>query len=290
MSKLFCYIYFNSSSPNSEEDKKLGISVSIRSNMFTFFWSWVCSILLKDAKYWQSYIVLHHSENTEEKTQIGKNTTFAEAWFHKPSLSGNWQGTLTTVSSAPSGGVCAGTGCSQRLGQAGGGRLHLTAGEAACSAVCQRPAALCLQTSPSSAIWSLPLLHFHRSPLWPLFQGSNWTTQPIRGAAAAGLKGAASFAAAAAPPLAPQRACLILVTRNFPRSPSTDGLVSLGKQPITAARAESLDLSVLRLPTRKSICQGKTLPLKLKVSVTEGISCVLSLFFLKKNKEKKSNH
>lgn len=26
-----------------------------------------------------------------------KNTTFAEAWFHKPSLSGNWQGTLTTV-------------------------------------------------------------------------------------------------------------------------------------------------------------------------------------------------
>lgn len=149
MSKLFCYIYFNSSSPNSEEDKKLGVSVSMRSNMFTFFWSWVCSILLKDAKYWQSYIVLHHSENTEEKTQIGKNTTFAEAWFHKPSLSGNWQGTLTTVSSAPSGGVCAGTGCSQRLGQAGGRRLHLTAGEAACSAVCQRPAALCLQTSPA---------------------------------------------------------------------------------------------------------------------------------------------
>ena len=135
-------------------------------------------------------------------------------------------------------------------------------------------AALRLPTSPSSAIPPLPLT----SPLQSTvtFVPGKQLNRPAnqRSSCGRGLK-ALLLSAAAAPPLAPQRACLILVTRNFPRSPSTDGLVSLGEQPITAARAESLDGSVPRLPTRKSICQGETLPLKPRVSVTGGISRVL---------------
>lgn len=49
-------------------------------------------------------MVVYYSENTEQnKTkQTGKNTTFAEAWFHKPFLNMDFQGTLTTLSSTPS--------------------------------------------------------------------------------------------------------------------------------------------------------------------------------------------
>lgn len=48
-------------------------------------------------------------------------------------------------------GVCMGGARLQRLSWAGGVRLRLTAGEATCPAVSQRPAVLSLQTSPSGA-------------------------------------------------------------------------------------------------------------------------------------------
>lgn len=134
----------------------------------------VCSTRLKDAKYWQSCMVSYHSENTEEnKTkQTGKNITFAEAWFHRPFLYINLPGTLTTVSSTPIGSVCTGNVFSQWLSWACGVRLHLTAGEAACSAVSQCAAAPSLQTSSSNAILSAASLHLHCSPLWPFVPGT----------------------------------------------------------------------------------------------------------------------
>lgn len=137
----------------------------------------------------------------EERNQIGKHTTFAGAWFHKPSLSGNLQGTLTTVSSAPSrASVWGGPGCSgwAGLGAWGcGSPLEKQLALQSASVLLFSASKLLRAELQCYSIAASP--HFHRSPLWPLFQGSSWSSQPIRGPAAAGLKGAAAFAAAAAP-------------------------------------------------------------------------------------------
>lgn len=146
-------------------------------------------------------MVSYHSENTEEnKTkQTGKNTTFGEAWFHRPFLYINLPGTLTTVSSTPIGSAYTGNVFSQWLSWAWGW---------GCTSQLEKRLALQLASVlllPASKL--LQAMLFYRPPLYIytavhfdlLFQGRSWTIQPIRGAAVVVLKGAASFAPAAPP-------------------------------------------------------------------------------------------
>lgn len=78
------------------------------------------------------------TQNNKTK-QIGKNTTFAEVWFHKPFLYTICKGPLqlSVPRQVPSLVVCTGNVFIQWLSCAWSGRLHLTAGEATRCAVSQ---------------------------------------------------------------------------------------------------------------------------------------------------------
>lgn len=258
MSEISSYMYFRSRKEITEHNiikwaaQEIGPKCQYKRQHDTpSLWSWgrtsrtAGSTRLQhtttDAKCWQSYVPSYYSENTEEnKTkQTGKNTTFAEAWFHRPSLQINLPGTLPTAPSTP-------TGWSVQETSPLGGWAGL--GARGCTSQLERRLALhSARLLPLPAAKLLQAMLFYRLPLSIytavhfdlLFQGSSWKTQPISGAAAVVLKGAAAFApAAAAAPPASQWACLILVTRNFPLSESTDKLVSPGRATNNCGKSE----------------------------------------------------
>lgn len=192
MSEISSYMYFRSRKEITEHNiikwaaQEIGPKCQYKRQHDTpSLWSWgrtsrtAGSTRLQhtttDAKCWQSYVPSYYSENTEEnKTkQTGKNTTFAEAWFHRPSLQINLPGTLPTAPSTPTGwsvqetsplGGWAGLGargCTSQLER----RLALHSARLLPTAAPSR------QTSSSNALLSAASLHLHCSPLWPFVPG-----------------------------------------------------------------------------------------------------------------------
>ena len=277
MSKPLSYIYFHSRKAIPEQTNQVkkmrswALSVSKRSGQIATYTSLVSGkhvnvqgtlhSLQHRTERCQVLAKLHgfatfRKHRREEENQIGKHTTFAGAWFHKPSLSGNLQRDPHSCVFGAQQGVCTGRGA-RLLSAAGlGWGREAAARRRRSKVLCRQPASCGSQPPelPRAELQGCSLAasaRFHRSPLWPLFQGSSWARQPIRGAAAAGLKGAAASAAAAS---RRRRACLTLVTRNSPPSPSTDGLVRLRKATNNCSKSKgSLNFSTFRRTANKEI-------------------------------------
>lgn len=137
-------------------------------NMMYHGLSTVCSKLLEDVKYWQSYMVGFYSENTEQN-ETNKQERILPLQRHDFTSH-----SCTQICKGPSQvslprqyAKCGRLSSERLLTVAGlglGGRLQLTA-EATCSAARENSAARSLQTSPSNAILSTASPHLHCSPL-----------------------------------------------------------------------------------------------------------------------------